>query len=69
MASLNDRIVLAAQTLIAAAGFAQAVQATDIRSQAAQLHSNYADSSQSAISEKIAAEIKKRHNPGISGSL
>lgn len=69
MASLTDKVVLAAQTLIAAAGFAQAVSATDIRSQAAQLQSNYAEYTTAQISEKIASEIKKTHSPGISGSV
>jgi hypothetical protein len=55
--------------LIVAAAFGQAVAAADIKSQAQQLQSNYADYSQHQISEKIAAEIKKSYNPGISGSL
>lgn len=69
MATLAEKVKLAAQALVTAAAFGQAVAATDIKSQAQQLHSNYADYSERQISEKIAAEIKKSYSPGISGSL
>lgn len=72
MATLGDRVILAAQGLIAAAGMAQAVAATDIQSQAAKLYGEYADHSDiqlNRIKQDIADEIRKRHNPGISGSV
>jgi hypothetical protein len=69
MATLGERVKQVAEGLIVAAAFGQAVAAADIKSQAQQLQSNYADYSQHQISEKIAAEIKKSYNPGISGSL
>ena len=69
MATLKDKIGATAQALIAAAGMTHAVMATDVRSQASKLHGEYAEYSQSQISKQIADEIKKRHNPGIEGSL
>ncbi len=69
MADLNEQVRAAAQALIAAAGMFTAVQATDIRSRAEVLHREYGLYSKVHISEKIAAEIKQRHNPGISGSV
>ena len=69
MATLGEKVKLTAEALITAAAFGQAILATDIRSQAQQLQSNYADYSQAQISEKIAAEIKKSYRPGISGSV
>ncbi|KAA9392884.1 hypothetical protein FCK90_15105 [Kocuria coralli] len=72
MATLSDRVKLAAQGLIAAAGMAQAVAATDIQSQAATLYDQYTGHSEvqlNRIKQDIADEIRKRHKPGISGSV
>lgn len=69
MVSLTDRVKAVAQTLIATAGLTHAVAATDIRSQAEALHRDFAEYSKVQISEKIAAELKQRHNAGISGSV
>lgn len=69
MATLADRVSAVAKSLIAAAGMAHAVAATDIKSAAEALHRQYAEYSQVDITTKIASEIKRTHNPGISGSL
>lgn len=69
MASMTDRVIAIARALIATAGMTSAVAATDIRSQAEALHREYAEYSTIQISNKIADEIKKRHSPGISGTV
>lgn len=69
MASLTDRVKAVAQTLIAVAGMTNAVSATDIRSKADLLHREHAEYSKVQIANKISDEIKRRHNPGVSGSL
>lgn len=72
MATLGDRVKLVAQGLILAAGTAQAVYATQIQSHAEKLYAEYSDHSDvqlNRIKQDIADEIKKRHSPGISGSV
>lgn len=67
--SLTSRIGAAARALITAAGMTTAVAATDIKSAAEALNRQYAEYSKVDISTRIAAEIKKTHRPGISGSV
>lgn len=69
MPTLAEKVTLAAQALITAASFGQAILASDITSKAQVLHSDYADYSERQISEKIASEIKKSYSPGITGSI
>jgi hypothetical protein len=67
MASLPDRVVAVAQALIASVGMTHAVATTDIAKQAEALHRQYAEYSKVEIQEKISNQIKKTHQPGVSG--
>lgn len=74
MATLKEKITLAAQTLIFAAGAAAVVTATDIRTQADVIkRASDVDSSSveaSQIAQKIRDEIKQnRRDITISGSV
>lgn len=69
MSPINERVLAVAKALIAAVSMSAAVNATDVRAQAARLHKEYAEYSQVQLTTKIASEIKKHHRPGISGSL
>ena len=67
MASLQDRVVAVAQALITSVGMTQAVATTDIAKQAEALHRQYAEYSRVEIQQKISDQIKKTHQPGVSG--
>jgi hypothetical protein len=69
MASYAQRVKAVAQALIATVGAAVAVNSTDVRTAAAQLHKEYAEYSEVDIRAKVASEIKQVHRPGISGSV
>lgn len=69
MSDIANKIFTTAKALIVAAGTAHAVAATDIRSQADVIAKNYSSYSANQIANKIADEIKKTHNPGVSGSI
>lgn len=69
MASLGDRVWAVTRSLIAMVGFTTAVSATDITRQAEVLHKDFAEYTTREIANKIADEIKRNHDAGISGSL
>lgn len=69
MSDLSSRVLSTAKALIVAAGTAKAVAATDIRAQADVISKHYAKASSYQIANQISDEIKKSHNPGVSGSL
>ena len=69
MSTISDRVIAVARALITTVGMTQAVAVTDIQAAATKLHREFAEYSQIDISKRIASEIKKSHQPGISGSL
>ena len=69
MSDLTSRVVTTAKALILAAGAAHAVAATDIRSQSDVILKSYSQYSANQIANNISDEIKKTHNPGVSGSI
>jgi hypothetical protein len=69
MASLSDRVIAVARSLVTAAAMSSAVASTDIVNQARVLHRDYGEYTVQQISNKIKDEIVKTHRPGVNGTV